>query len=111
MSWAWLTGSPVLLVVFISAVLGIPASVITVVPVLRRPIPRHAEKTAVKSETPAVEMASNVFTPPDTGRPVNPYEYVPGYRPWSPPPTPDGWDDDQWASYSWGMMKLGYNSP
>jgi hypothetical protein len=46
MPWAWLTGTPVLLVGFIGIVLGIPASLIAIAPVVRRALSRRAKKRA-----------------------------------------------------------------
>jgi hypothetical protein len=50
MSWAWLTGTPVLLVAFIAAVIGIPASVVAMVQLVRhvvRKITRERPETAI----------------------------------------------------------------
>ena len=50
MSWAWLTGTPVLLVAFIAAVIGIPASVVVIVQLVRpvfHKITRRGTKRAV----------------------------------------------------------------
>ena len=51
MSWAWLTGTPALLVMFIAAVISIPASVVVLVQIVqavRRAMSRHAEARAAK---------------------------------------------------------------
>ncbi len=60
MSWAWLTGTPVLFIGFIGIVLGIPASVITIW--LFRPVVRRA--TSTPAETPAVQPAPMVLMAP-----------------------------------------------
>jgi len=52
MSWAWLTGTPVLFIVFIATLIGIPVSVAAIVqlvrPVVHHTMSRHAETPTVK---------------------------------------------------------------
>jgi hypothetical protein len=59
MSWAWLTGTPVLLFLFIAAVIGFPASLIAIVPIVRR----H-RRTAVESPQRAIQPPTQVNQAP-----------------------------------------------
>ena len=66
MSWAWLTGTPVLLFLFIAAVIGVPASLITIWlfrPGMRQADVQHmgvlaADPPALTRPTPSVVMVS-----------------------------------------------------
>jgi hypothetical protein len=54
MSWAWLTGNAVLLVGFIAVVIGIPASVVVIVQLVR---PVFHKITRRRADIPAVAPA------------------------------------------------------
>ncbi len=55
MSWAWLNGTPVLLFLFVAAVIGLATSVIAIVqsvsPTVRRLTRSHARRLAAKRAT------------------------------------------------------------
>lgn len=60
MSWAWLTGTPVLLVAFIAAVIGIPASVVVIAQLVR---PVFHKITRRRADIPAVAPAPSLGLP------------------------------------------------
>lgn len=66
MSWAWLNSHLVLLVAFIAAVIGIPASVIAVVQIVsavRKIIHSRAGRLAVKPATALVALDTTSVNP------------------------------------------------
>ena len=63
MSWAWLTGTPALLFLFIAAVIGVPASLIAIVPIVRRAVARHG-RTAVEPPQRAIQPPTQVIQAP-----------------------------------------------
>ena len=79
MSWAWLTGTPVLLLTFIGTVIGIIASLIAIVPIARRAVARHPRTAAMKQIAPTL----------DTSRRIVRTLLEQGWKP--PPPPPGSW--------------------
>lgn len=75
MSWASLTATPALLVMFIAAVISVPASVVVLVQIMqavRRAMSRHAEARAAKPAlVPAgLATASGTAQPPTIAAPA-----------------------------------------
>lgn len=68
MSWAWLTGTPALLFLFIATVIGIPASVDYIVRLARRALSRHPEVSAGQS-APAVLPSHDTWGAVSTDEP------------------------------------------